>query len=651
MLLLLPFLTFVGAFLILVAIQTEKADTSSRLAFLQAAGFVAAYLVLSVELLSLFGALSRMGMMLLWLVGLAAVFAVGWRRGWLSIGLRVIAQSIRSLGRLEMVSISAFAVIIGLLFLVAILSPPNNTDSLLYHMSRVTHWAQNQSLRHYATGFSPQLVNPIFAETAILNLRLLWGDDQLANLVQWLSMIGSLIGVALTAKILGADRRGQWVAAAFAISIPMGLMQATSTQNDYVVAFWLISLICFAALRALRPPGRIERLSFGIALGLGLLTKGTFYPYAAPIVLWYFVHEVRGDGWRHAAARGLGIATPGLILNLGYWMRNALTFGGPLGSSDWVDSMTFQAGTPLAVMAAMVRNTAMHFVSPYEELNARIAQTLLSALGSYDQNLAHLQLTWGWNHEDLAANPLHLALVAASVLGLVLARGRLRSRVLLKYSAVILSLYVMLALVVKFDPWGIRYQLPYWVLWAPVFGVVLSKLGSRQVSNVAIIILLLAALPWTLFNRTRPIIAMRDRDEPERLTIPCIWQFGCTIGSVLVEPPTTTMFANAMSLRDSYLELANGLETSGCDEVGLRIDSHDGEYLFWWLLDAPQSGIRVESIYPLPELAYLADPDYRPCAVICTICGDRTEIHGLRIYGDYGEVKLYVGEGYNSTAY
>lgn len=51
-------------------------------------------------------------------------------------------------------------------------------------MSRVAHWVQNQSLRHYATGYIPQLVHPIIAETAILNLRLLWGDDRLANLVQ-----------------------------------------------------------------------------------------------------------------------------------------------------------------------------------------------------------------------------------------------------------------------------------------------------------------------------------------------------------------------------------------------------------------------------------------------------------------------------------
>ncbi len=651
MLILLPALTFAGAFLVMVAIQSERTKTPCRLAFLQAAGFVAAYLVISSELLSLFGALTRTWITLSWLVALVVIAAVAWRYRWLSFGLRVFLQSIRSFGRFDTVATAAFALIVGLLFLVAILSPPSNTDSLLYHMSRVTHWAQNQSLQHYATGFFPQLVNPIFAETAILNLRMLWGNDQLANLVQWLSMIGSLIGVTLVARILGAGRRGQWIAAAFAISIPMGLMQATSTQNDYVVAFWLISLVCFAALRFFRSPSRIDALSFGIALALGLLTKGTFYAYAVPVVLWYFIHQARDGGWRATATRGLLIATPVLILNLAYWTRNTLTFGGPLGSSAWVDSMSFRARTPLAVAAAMVRNTAMHFVSPYEELNAGIAQILRTALGAYDQYLADLQLTWGWNHEDLAANPLHLTLVAVSVLSLVIARGRLRSRMLLEYSVVTISLYVMLALVVRYDPWGIRYQLPYWLLWAPVFGVVIAKLGGRNVSSAVIIVLLLASVPWTLFNRSRPLIAMRNRDEPERFTIPCDWHFGCTMGSVLVESPTTTIFANWMSFRDPYLDLAEGLEVSGCTDVGLRIDSHDLEYLFWWILDAPQSGIRVESVYPLPELEHLVDPEYRPCAVICTICGDRTVLHGLPMYRDYGELKIYVGDSYVPSAY
>ena len=649
MLLLLPFLIFIATFINLRAFHAARPQPSgSRLAFLQAAAFVGAFVALSAELLSLFKGLTPAGLSAAWILALLVVGGTGWRKGWLSAGANALIRSLPSLGWFEIAAFSGFALIAGLLFVVAILSPPNNTDSLLYHMSRVAHWAQNQSLRHYATGFYPQLVNPIFAETTILHLRLLWGDDRLANLVQWLSMVGSLIGVTLAAKLLGASRRGQLVAAAFALSIPMGLMQATSTQNDYVVAFWLISLLCFAALRVIRALTWDEELAFGLVLALGLLTKGTFYPYAAPVVIWFFIHQIRGYGLRTSIARGFLVAVPVIMINFGYWLRNTLTFGGPLGASEWIDSMTFLPRTVMAVTAAMARNTIMHFVTPNEDLNARIADAVRAALGSYDQTLVNLQLTWGWNHEDLAGNPLHVVLVAITVLGLVLARKRFKSRLPLEYSLVVASLFVMLALVVKFDPWGIRYQLPYWVAWAPLFGVVLAGLTGRYVASAAVFGLLLATIPWSLFNSTRPIIGMQP--DPKSIEIPCFLR--CThVGSILEVPAVDLLFANWRLQEDSAVRAADNLRESGCQNVGLRIDSHDKEYWFWWLLDAPQSGIHIETVYPVPELAKLFDPDYRPCAVICTICGDRTELHGLPLVGDYGAVKLYVGDSYVPEAY
>jgi hypothetical protein len=206
----------------------------------------------------------------------------------------------------------------------------------------------------------------------------------------------------------------------------------------------------------------------------------------------------------------------------------------------------------------------------------------------------------------------------------------------------------MLALVVKFDPWGIRYQLPYWIMWAPVFGVVVASLAGRYVTSAAIVALLLSAVPWTLFNSTRPLIGMQP--DPKGLEIRCLTR--CThVGSILEIPETDLLFANWRLLEDSSVRATESLRETDCQNVGLRIDSHDKEYWFWWLLDAPQSGIRIESVYPLPELAHLADENFRPCAVICTICGDRTELHGLPLYKDYGEVKLYIGDGFVPEAY
>ena len=58
-------------------------------------------------------------------------------------------------------------------------------------------------------------------------------------------MVSSMIGVSLIAKQLGAKQGGQLLASAFCASLPMGILQASSTQNDYTVALWIVCLAYF----------------------------------------------------------------------------------------------------------------------------------------------------------------------------------------------------------------------------------------------------------------------------------------------------------------------------------------------------------------------------------------------------------------------
>jgi len=156
---------------------------------------------------------------------------------------------------------------------------------------------------------------------------------------------------------------------------------------------------------------------------------------------------------------------------------------------------------------------------------------------------------------------------------------------------------------------------------------------------------LILSLPWVLFNRTRPLIALKEAREP--FSIPLYDLFGYTLGSVLFEPPETLLFAYWPDYRDPYIEMSKDIQESGCQQIGLRIDSGDPEYLFWWLLDAPQSGVRIESIYSFPELELYADPAFKPCAILCTVCGDRVRLHGLPLVKNYYNVGYFSGSGFN----
>jgi hypothetical protein len=275
--------------------------------------------------------------------------------------------------------------------------------------------------------------------------------------------------------------------------------------------------------------------------------------------------------------------------------------------------------------------------------------------------MVNFDLVWGWNHEDMAGNPLHVILIAAALLVLVLTWKRVHDRRLWAYLAAASGVFIMLAAVIHDDLYGIRYQISLFVLGAPLFGMALSNLSSGEKKGgatglnkpasawswlpwIPVGLLLAATLPWVVLNRTRPLIALKTGGDP--FSIPCQRILGCTSGSILIEPPETTLFANWTQLRGPYMKMSADLKSTGCQQIGLRLDSHDNEYLFWWLLEAPQSGKRLESIYAIPETEQYLDKTYHPCAVICTICGQRTRAYGLPLLGDYGPVKLFAGSSF-----
>jgi hypothetical protein len=240
--------------------------------FLLAGALMGAFHALTTETLSLAGALRPNDVRPVWLVAdialaipLVALILRGWRPR-----LRWHRPRLKAA---EWVFLALVTCLLVGLLVVAWSVPPNTPDSLLYHMARVAHWAQGESLTHYGTAYGHQLWNPPFAETVILALRLLSGGDRAANLVQWAAFGGVLIGVSGLTRLLGLGRPARLLAIAFAASLPMAVLQATSTQNDLVTAFWLVTASFFVLLsRKVNLGGRTRR--FGRALGLRLLTKG-----------------------------------------------------------------------------------------------------------------------------------------------------------------------------------------------------------------------------------------------------------------------------------------------------------------------------------------------------------------------------------------
>ena len=212
---------------------------------------------------------------------------------------------------------------------IAFNAPPNNFDSMNSHAARVAHWLQQGSVEHYPTHTADALRYEPLAGYVMLQFNAMAGDDRYANLVQWLSMLGSIIGVSLIARQLGAGLRGQVLASVICATLPMGIMQATSTQIDYVAGFWLLATVA-TFIQAVVKPALGSTMLAGIALGLALLSKITNFFFVFPLVLWLAYRAAR---WRRLAwlAQAALIVALALFVNTKQFQRNMTTFGHPLG--------------------------------------------------------------------------------------------------------------------------------------------------------------------------------------------------------------------------------------------------------------------------------------------------------------------------------
>jgi hypothetical protein len=115
---------------------------------------------------------------------------------------------------------------------------------------------------------------------------------------------------------------------------------------------------------------------------------------------------------------------------------------------------------------------------------------------------------------------------------------------------------------------------------------------------------------------------------------------------VFVEDPSELAFAimagsHDPGKREAILAAADIVRSRECKHVGLVVSASGLEYLYWWALEAPQSGIRVETLNPLPESDRYRDRGFKPCIVLCTLCTDQEEYDGLPMTTDFGGVRVF----------
>jgi len=440
-----------------------------------------------------------------------------------------------------------------------------------------------------------------------MHLQLLSGGDYYANLVQYFSMLGSLLGVSLIAEYLGADERGQVFAAVIAGTIPMGILQASSTQNDYVVSFWLVCCVYYLLLNEKSPSYRYS-LGVGISLGLALLTKGTAYIYALPFLFWWLCRASLFD-WKLWKATII-IAIIAVAINLGHYARNVDLYGHPLGPGQ-EESTGFkymnECFTVSAFVSNIAKNLALHIGTPSDWVNETLEQGILLLHSVLAIGINDPRTTWSGTvfhiprpstHEDNAGNPLHLLLVLLSLASYLASKDCPRRRILGGYGVATVSTFLLFAFLLKWQPWHSRLHLPFFVLFSPFSAVVLSSWSKRRIADMLVIGLIIVSLPWVFHNKSRSLVSS---------------------SSVLITDRIEQYFVNRPYLEEPYMGAISFVKSTGCLDIGLFLGLDDWEYPLWVLLGwNSRSRIRLEHVNVQNISAMKASTfnSFNPCAII-----------------------------------
>jgi hypothetical protein len=292
-------------------------------------------------------------------------------------------------------------------------------------------------------------------------------------------------------------------------------------------------------------------------------------------------------------------------LNVGFLVRNTTVFGSPLGPPDeGAPALQYRNAelTPTLFMSNVARDLGVNLVAtPWAAVNIRSLNLVKAIHTLIGADIQDPRTTWGGElfreqrvdqayDENVAGNPVHLVLALITLVAMWPLRRRLMPSAPL-YAAALVSGFLLFAATLRWQPWDSRLELPWFVLFAPLFGVVCEAIGARIAACIAAV-LVFSMLPWVMNNQARPLLGP---------------------GTVLDTTRASQYFIFQPDLEPAYEEAAAFLADQHCSQVGF-ISNQDGwEYPLWVLSPAPLQVKHVAVSNVSHELAATAFP---PCAIV-----------------------------------
>ena len=542
-------------------------------------------------------------------------------------------RGIDSLGRFSLVAVCA---VLLLTLTTALIAPPNNWDSMDYHMPRVMHWIQNQGVQHYPTSTLRQISFPPGAAYIVMQFQLLSGSDRFANCVQWLALLGSIIGISLLANLL-VSQRYQWISALVCISIPMAVMQSMTTQTDLTTAFWLVCQTYF--IFKTDTYSKQDLFWISASLGLAILTKPTALIFGLPLSVFLVLRLFKKLSLTRfvITVGGLLIAIFSLSL-LSYW-RNYQIFSNFLGADRGTRATEF-GFTPF--ISTLLKNLINIFPIPiFRNLVNFIHIHILDFNINAPQTSGfshHLMeeplLQFLAPHEDFVSSPIHVLLFCFGALALIpkfknlIFNNKNNNQVvkdkvfnLFILACTILVSFILFCVLLKWQRFNNRLLLPIFILSTPIITYYIRNFFHLKVQRLMLILFALTAIFYALTPMRHPMISLPILSKK---------QIRAQSQSIFQLDRKDIYFSGARKeLQAPYRAAVDVISQRQCLYIGLAGKDFDWEYPFWVLLKSNLQQPFKLKLINIQNVSKKLAPEFHDsqmCAIISSIDLDTPHI-------------------------
>jgi hypothetical protein len=468
-----------------------------RGALVASASMVTAWAAVGALVLSLFHALTATFVEAWWMIGFAA--AACWTACRYQSG-RLAFRSLRypRLASDEVAALTVLVCILAAAFLMAVLSPPNNADSLNYHLPRQLFWISQRSVFLSSAPYFAMLTQPPLAEYLGVNLMLLSDSDRLNNLLQFVAFVLVLVLLSLLLRALGYGRRPQLFAAVYFATLPAAFFQASNTKNDLLLScFLLASLWVTAGLPRHRRLKLDAAGALGFFAGAALLTKGTAVVYLTVIGVSVLAACLAKQVRISVGSGLLALAFTAVLPAVHYLPQGSAILHAESGSGSHHVNARFD---PLSTSSVLVRNLGTQFGTPITAVNTAISglvagfhRTIGRELNDPSTTFAFggpFQVRYEPTHEDFPPAFVHFLLIGLlPVFGFAMRKQAVVRRDVLIFAGLALALLVGFSAVFRWQPWHARLLIPVVAVAAVSVGIAAAFAG-----HVLWRLLLLAAL-------------------------------------------------------------------------------------------------------------------------------------------------------------